>query len=160
MPCRQGSSAHATLVPHELSRIGHQLASRRCRLRDRLKPLKFGELLTALKTIRVHSAGLRPPDWPRDPVAMEQAVATAREAARARLPAVTERRDEAIGYLLGVMAATLAVIGDKGRWSLTHGGTRSDACRLRPLRRAVVLYPLTGRDMGSRPCASGLRARR
>ena len=66
------------------------------RWRERLQSLRLGEVLGALHAIQDQSAGLQPPDWPRDPKGMEGLLRQAAAAAGGRLPLVTERRDEAI----------------------------------------------------------------
>jgi len=65
--------------------------------REKLQPLRMGELLQALERIERQSAGLRPPDWPRDANAMEQLMAAVADAAKSKLETVTDHRDDAIG---------------------------------------------------------------
>ncbi|MGH7025907.1 SbcC/MukB-like Walker B domain-containing protein [Brevundimonas sp.] len=64
--------------------------------RDALKPLKLGEVTLALDEVQRGTHGLIPPDWPRDPQSMEDALGRAAEAAAARLEHVVSKRDEAI----------------------------------------------------------------
>lgn len=66
--------------------------------RERLQPLRLGELLQPLETIQAQSAGLQPPDWPRNAEAMDDLLERAAKAAKARLPLALERRDEAIAH--------------------------------------------------------------
>ena len=66
--------------------------------RDKLQPLRLGELLQPLEAIQAHSAGLQPPDWPRDAGAMDDLLDRASNAAAAKLPLVVERRDDAISH--------------------------------------------------------------
>jgi hypothetical protein len=68
-------------------------------MRSALDPLNPGELIRALEAVKAASEGLEPPDWPRDPGAMDKLVECAGEAALSRLPKAVDRRDEAIGYV-------------------------------------------------------------
>jgi hypothetical protein len=67
-------------------------------MRAALDPLNPGELIRALEAVNTASEGLEPPDWPRDPGAIDQLVSRAGEVALSRLPKAIDRRDEAIGY--------------------------------------------------------------
>lgn len=74
-------------------------AARACgllRMRERLPPLKLGQVLNALEQIKTESADLSPPDWPRNPVSIETALAQAAHAATERRASVAEQRNEAI----------------------------------------------------------------
>ena len=64
--------------------------------RDALKPLKLGEVTIALDDVQRQGQGLLPPEWPRDPQSMEEALSRASEAALERLDHVIAKRDEAI----------------------------------------------------------------
>lgn len=67
-------------------------------LRERIGVINPGELLRALEAIRDASAGLAPPDWPRDPRAMDRLLDETARHAGTRLPKALERRDDAIGH--------------------------------------------------------------
>ncbi|WP_225421333.1 SbcC/MukB-like Walker B domain-containing protein [Sphingomonas parva] len=67
--------------------------------RERLLPIAPGELIRGLEEIQAASEKEGPPDWPRDPVAMEKLIAAVRTAAVSRLQKVTERRNDAIGWM-------------------------------------------------------------
>ncbi|MFD2428831.1 hypothetical protein ACFSUK_13115 [Sphingobium scionense] len=60
--------------------------------RERLAPLKLGALFQALEALRQQSDGLEPPTWPRDPLAMEELIATAR---RSAIDTVEKSRNDA-----------------------------------------------------------------
>jgi energy-coupling factor transporter ATP-binding protein EcfA2 len=64
--------------------------------RERLAPLKLGNLFQALEAAQERSAGLHPPDWPVDPYEMEELIAAVQKAALADLPKIQGRRDDAI----------------------------------------------------------------
>lgn len=64
--------------------------------RETLQPLRLGDVLLPLQAIQTQSAGLQPPDWPRDANAMDTLLARAATTASAKLPQVLQRRDEAI----------------------------------------------------------------
>lgn len=65
--------------------------------RDKLQPLRIGDVLLPLESVQKLSAGLQPPDWPRDPVGIDKVLRQAGQAAAGRLPSVQDRRDEALG---------------------------------------------------------------
>jgi len=64
--------------------------------RDRLALINPGELFRALDRVGEASRGLAPPDWPRDPAAMDRMLADVAEAASSRIEKAKERRDDAI----------------------------------------------------------------
>jgi len=66
--------------------------------RDILAPLKMGELMQALDTIKAKSLDLVPPRWPKDPLEMDQLLDAAATVAAAQLPKVLARRNEAIRW--------------------------------------------------------------
>jgi len=66
--------------------------------RDRLQPYRLGELLHALEAIETQSAGLQPPDWPRNAKMMDELLDRAAGAAASKLSVLLERRDEAIEH--------------------------------------------------------------
>lgn len=65
-------------------------------LRERLAAINPGELFRALERVEEASRGLAPPDWPKDPAAMEAMLAAVAVAASSRLDKAKERRDDAI----------------------------------------------------------------
>ncbi len=64
--------------------------------RERLQPLRLGEVLHALEAVQRLSGGLHPPDWPRDPVSLDRQLDLAAKAAEARRQRVADERDQAI----------------------------------------------------------------
>jgi energy-coupling factor transporter ATP-binding protein EcfA2 len=66
--------------------------------RDVLAPLKMGELMSALDAIKAESLNLVPPQWPKDPFAMERLLGQAATAATAQRSKVENRRNEAIRW--------------------------------------------------------------
>jgi hypothetical protein len=65
-------------------------------LRDRLAVINPGELFRALDRVEESSRGLEPPDWPRDPAAMDRMLEQVSQAAASRIEKAKERRDDAI----------------------------------------------------------------
>lgn len=65
-------------------------------LRERLAVINPGELFRALDGIEEASRGFAPPDWPKDPAAMDALLETLAEAAASRMEKARERRDDAI----------------------------------------------------------------
>jgi hypothetical protein len=83
----------------ERLRARHLAAARAIQLlelRDRLAVINPGELFRALDRVEEASRGLAPPDWPRDPAAMDAMLAAVAEAAALRMEKAKERRDDAI----------------------------------------------------------------
>ncbi|HEX3918841.1 MAG TPA: SbcC/MukB-like Walker B domain-containing protein [Caulobacteraceae bacterium] len=66
--------------------------------RDQLQPYRLGELLQALDAVQTQSAGLQPPDWPRNAKAMDELLDRAARAAASKLSLLLDRRDEAIAH--------------------------------------------------------------
>jgi energy-coupling factor transporter ATP-binding protein EcfA2 len=64
--------------------------------REKLAPLKLGALFELLEKLKVASADLAPPSWPRDPYEMEELIAAGRDVASANVGKIRDRRDEAI----------------------------------------------------------------
>jgi hypothetical protein len=80
----------------------HRLVARAIEIlkqRERLKDARLGELLSVLETIEKQSDGLTPPQWPRDPGAMEKLVSNAAQTAREKLPRLEHLRNESLVYL-------------------------------------------------------------
>ncbi|WP_313336043.1 SbcC/MukB-like Walker B domain-containing protein [Sphingobium yanoikuyae] len=67
-------------------------------LRERLAPLKCGELLAALDAVQAQSQGVAPPQWPRDARAMDQLLARAGAEAGKRIDKARDERDRAIAF--------------------------------------------------------------
>lgn len=65
--------------------------------REKLQPLRIGDVLQPLEAVQRLGAGLRPPDWPRDPVSIDRSLNQAATAAAGKLAFVEEKRDEVLG---------------------------------------------------------------
>ena len=76
--------------------LGVALAASVLDQRERLAPLKLGELFERLEALASATGGLQPPAWPRDPDAMERLIDAARDAARRNIGKLRDRRDTAI----------------------------------------------------------------
>ncbi|GGF62237.1 hypothetical protein GCM10007301_22490 [Azorhizobium oxalatiphilum] len=96
-------------VAVERLRVRYLAAARSVTLLDsgeRLASLRMGEVMRTLEAVKARSDGLVPPAWPRNPNEMEGLLEACRDAARAALPRIVDRRDEAIyqaRVLLGEM---------------------------------------------------------
>lgn len=64
--------------------------------RDRLAVINPGELFRSLARVEEASRGLAPPDWPRDPAAMDRMLDDVAGDATSRIGKAKERRDDAI----------------------------------------------------------------
>lgn len=90
-----------TAVVIERLRRRYLAASRAVQLlgfRDRLGVINPGELFRALEQVRDASGGLAPPDWPRNPMAMDALLEAVSREAFARTAKAKGRRDEAIAW--------------------------------------------------------------
>lgn len=65
-------------------------------LRDRLSVINPGELFRSLERVADASRDLEPPDWPRDPTAMDRMLDEVARSAESRIAKARERRDDAI----------------------------------------------------------------
>jgi hypothetical protein len=65
-------------------------------LRDRLAVINPGEFFRSLEHVKEASQGLAPPDWPRDPAAMDRMLDDVAQKALSRIERAKERRDDAI----------------------------------------------------------------
>lgn len=66
--------------------------------RDRLGAINPGELFRALEQVQDAGGGLAPPDWPRNPMAMDALLESVSREALARTGKAKGRRDEAIAW--------------------------------------------------------------
>jgi len=73
--------------------------------RESLQSLRLGEVFQALEAVQRLSAGLHPPDWPRDPVSLDRLLGEAANAAAARHSRVDEEYDEAVALRLQTRGA-------------------------------------------------------
>ncbi|MBY8823350.1 SbcC/MukB-like Walker B domain-containing protein [Sphingomonas colocasiae] len=73
-------------------------ATQLLKMRDRLSVVNPGELLKALEAIQKASDGLEPPDWPRDPAAMDRLLDELAAAAQTRVPKALDLRNKAITW--------------------------------------------------------------
>lgn len=91
---------HASVMGRLQGRhLGAARAMQLLELRDRLGVINPGELFRALERVEEASRGLAPPDWPRDPAAMDALLEAVAGAAADRVTKATERRDDAIVWL-------------------------------------------------------------
>lgn len=74
-------------------------ATQLLQMRDRLSVVNPGELLKALEAIQSASDGLEPPDWPRDPAAMDRLLDDLATAAETQAPKVLDLRNKAITWV-------------------------------------------------------------
>jgi hypothetical protein len=74
-------------------------ATQLLQMRDRLSVVNPGELIRALEAIQQASDGLEPPDWPRDPAAMDRLLDELAAAAETRTPKVLDFRNDAIAWV-------------------------------------------------------------
>ncbi|GAA4480941.1 SbcC/MukB-like Walker B domain-containing protein [Gluconacetobacter asukensis] len=84
-------------------------------LREKLGAINPGELLRALERVEAAGRALEPPDWPKDPDAMEALLAAVSRAALDRAQKATARRDEAIRWV-----GTLTTETDEDREKLAN----------------------------------------
>lgn len=66
--------------------------------RNILAPLKMGDLMQALDTIKAKSLNLVPPRWPKDPFEMDRLLDSVAKISVTQLPKVIARRNEAIRW--------------------------------------------------------------
>jgi hypothetical protein len=91
---------HASVMGRlQLRHLGAARAMQLLAFRDRLSVVNPGELIRALERVEVDSRGLVPPDWPRDPAAMDGLLEAVAKAAADRIRKVTEQRDHAIVWI-------------------------------------------------------------
>lgn len=89
-------------VEMERLRSRHLAAARAIQLlglRDRLAVLNPGELFRAIEAVDEASRGLAPPDWPKNPGAMDAMLQSVAEAAVSQLEKAKDRRNDAIAWV-------------------------------------------------------------
>jgi hypothetical protein len=109
-------------------------------LRDRLGLINPGELFRALERVEAASHGLAPPDWPKDPAAMETLLESVAQAASTRREKATDYRNDAIVWVKRLEDETAAdreqlANARRGQISLNAATTRlMDALRREGMR--------------------------
>ncbi|RRH96900.1 DNA primase [Mesorhizobium tamadayense] len=135
--------------------------------KDRMQALGLGlgRLLDDLSRIRDESGPLLPPAWPRNPILMDQLIASAASTAAERLERVTGKRDDSIAQRVaaeGRAADIAARLGQSRQGTVTlnrHVASLMDLLRERGMRPRALCEVLDLSDETWRVAAEALLGR-